>query len=549
MISFVVVGRNDDYGDGFRERLFRSCDHNSTLLRVAGLAFEWVLGEWNPLPDRPPLALEFVERVPNARAVIIPPAIHDAYSLNPAMSFFEMPAKNAALRRARGDFVVLMNADILFSEDLVARIASGPLSTGRLYRAHRIDVPARASWQEMQDPAHHLTSAEGRLPPCWYLGAGDFCLASRSLWDSLRGFDERIRFSTRAKDWQLFLAAGARGVDIEFIGDVFHMDHALGIRNTPKDTPDDSTAHYGGLWDVEFGLQEHNPDDWGMQSCGETAWPAEPRIVVLRPEDYSIPASREAPDRLMREWLTRPPARTRRSAAILLHAIETAGRHSRRLTCRLQSPHLAVALSGFAAVAASRGVQVCSNWIWPEQTAFASQRFEPEPPALDPGDWIFGERDGRVEVVEHGSGRRVQVEPLVRPITEPVFDPFLARRLLRAYLRLHDSGARTIAIYGAGSHTRTLLTWGIPDGLQVMAVIVSRPLERSFEYLPVVSAAEARRLAPDAILLSSSAFEPDMLAEAAATGLCNVIPLYTDWPADVWASPDGVRQSPFRELR
>ena len=125
MLTVIVAGRNDDYGKDFRERLFRTALHNSGLLHHAGIDFEYLLAEWNPLQDRPPLSEEFVARVPNARAVIVPPDIHKKYSLNPQMPFHEMAAKNAALRRADGDCVIVTNADILFSEALVQRIAAG----------------------------------------------------------------------------------------------------------------------------------------------------------------------------------------------------------------------------------------------------------------------------------------------------------------------------------------------------------------------------------------------------------------------------------------
>src|SRR5262249_54381999 len=117
----------------------------------------------------------------------------------------------------------------------------------------------------MQDPAAQLPSGEGAQPPVAYLGAGgDFCLASRELWHELRGFDERVRFSTRAKDWQFFLSAITRGVTVEFLGTVYHLDHGGGFRNTVPSVRRTAAAHFGGRWDVEFGLPTRNRDDWGL---------------------------------------------------------------------------------------------------------------------------------------------------------------------------------------------------------------------------------------------------------------------------------------------
>src|SRR6476660_6601143 len=113
MLTIIVAGRNDDYGKDFRERLFRTAGHNSSILREAKVDFEYFLAEWNPISGRPLLSEEFVKRVPDARAIVIPSPIHQAYTLNPNMQFHEMPAKNAALRRAQGDVVIVTNADIL----------------------------------------------------------------------------------------------------------------------------------------------------------------------------------------------------------------------------------------------------------------------------------------------------------------------------------------------------------------------------------------------------------------------------------------------------
>src|SRR5947207_7869617 len=198
------------------------------------------------------------------------------------MPFHEMAAKNAALRRADGDCVIVTNADILFSEALVQRIAAGNFAPDTLYRAHRIDVKPELDWTEIQNPANQLASGEGTLPPPYYLGAGgDFCLAARSLWHSLRGFNEQVRFSTRAKDWQFFLSAAAQGVEIEFIGDVFHLDHEGGFRNTGSAELNTNAVHFGRWWDIEFGLPVRNSEAWGFQGLREHLHKANPRIVAL----------------------------------------------------------------------------------------------------------------------------------------------------------------------------------------------------------------------------------------------------------------------------
>jgi hypothetical protein len=529
MLTVIVTGRNDDYGKDFRKRLFRTALHNSALLEQEGIDFEYILAEWNPLPDRPPLAEEFVERVPNARAIVIPPQIHRLYTLNPLMPFHEMAAKNAALRRAHGDVIIATNADILFSEGLVARIAAVGWAPDILYRAHRIDVDPDLSWNEAKDSANHLSSGEGSLSPPYYLGAGgDFCLAARSLWHSLGGFNERIRFSTRAKDWQFFLSAATQGIGIAFIGDVYHLDHEDGFRNTAPGERNAAAAHFGRWWDIEFGLPATNSPDWGFGNAREHPHRNDPRIMVIESNDYSVHEVQDRLDREMMNWLTSPPGTPDTNTAVLLHSICAAHRKRRRLICRIRHAALAVTLSGLDAVAARFGVEISCDWIWPEITGYTMRPFTSAPGVARDSDWIVEDVDYGLRVYENGSGYPVDILPRLTQVNEPEFNPVLTRRLLYAYLRLQSEGTTNIAIYGAGGHTQQLLRWGVPDNLELAGIV-------STEEIPQLLEAGGEKQPAGTILLSSASYESDMLQTCRDLGIVNVIALYSDWPRDLWS--------------
>ena len=53
MISIILVGRNDNYGGNFEDRLFSTLDYNSRALSERGIEHEIVFVEWNPVPDEP----------------------------------------------------------------------------------------------------------------------------------------------------------------------------------------------------------------------------------------------------------------------------------------------------------------------------------------------------------------------------------------------------------------------------------------------------------------------------------------------------------------
>jgi hypothetical protein len=538
LLSVVLTGRNDMHGSDFSGRLFRTCTHNASLLQASGLPFEFVISEWNPLPDAPLLACEFVRRVPHSRAVIVPPSIHDRYNINPNMSFQEMAAKNVAIRRARGDFILVLNADILLDEALITRLVAGGFHNDVLYRAQRIDVNPNLTWEQMKDPANQLDSGEGQRCPCYYLGAaGDFCLASRELWYRLRGVNEYIRFSNRAKDWQFYLSAAALGIGIQFIGRAYHLDHGDGFQRTSREVREGSAVPFGEIWDIEFGFPVFNREDWGLAGLPEKAFNSNPSIVEIDATLYSISPERDLQDRLLRYWITWPASTPDLASATFFHAICLAHRRNSRLICRLTSPQAAVALSGMSIVAREFGISIFCNWEWPVLEGLKIKPFVPEPPNLEESDLLLDEEERRFTIVEPGTGHPINPLPERMPVRMPRFNPLMVRRLLRACLLLQKIEVRTIVIYGAGSHTEDILEWGLPDGIKAVAIATSQPqIQRNVLGLPLIEIGKLALNPPDAILLSSSAFEEDMFDVAHRAGFQNIIPLYRDWPVHDWNS-------------
>ena len=532
LVTIVVAGRNDDYGGNFRERLFRTAAHNAELFERAGLPFEYLLVEWNPLPDRELLSEEFVRRVSGGRAIVVSAGVHDTFAPNSTMPFHEMPAKNAGIHRARAPWIVVTNADVLFGPETVSGLANGRLDPRRLYRARRVDVPADATWEDMQDSRNHLQSGEGRTAPVDYLGAGgDFCLASRELWHQLRGFDERVRFSTRGKDWQFFLSARERGIPIEFTGTVFHLDHDGGFRNTRPEDRLSSSVHFGLPWDLEFGLPTLNRADWGVQRATSRGLVSEP-IDVLEgplPADSTSLTSSEC----LKDWLA--GAVPDWISAACLHAIFGAYRSTRRLWVTLQSGRAAARLQGFLPIARHLGVEVCGRWHWPPLEGFTVAPLSSGPlGGPTRGDGCLAEEESRLSLSIDGLS--AALFPRRRPAAAPVFNPLLARRLLRTWAELRATGARRVLIYGAGSHTRELLSYGWPDCQTLTGIVVTEGPDARFGDLPVTALDRINPRIADAIVLSSASYEPEMLEAARAAGFAQVIPLYSSWPVGLTQS-------------
>jgi hypothetical protein len=451
----------------------------------------------------------------NARAIAVPAGVHQQYGGHPSMPFHEMPAKNIGIRHARGAWVLIANADIVFGRDVITWLANGGHDARALYRAHRIDVPSDVPLNEIETPGMQLPSGEGATPPCEYLGAGgDFCFASKALWLELGGFDERVRFTTRGKDWQFLLSAAESGVPIRFVGRVYHLDHAGGFRNTPVAERESGAAHFGAWWDIEAAVPIANGASWGLSATVFERDAREPRLWRA-PADAAWPTDDEHVSAAREAWLGWPAGRPDHVSAALLHHYLYAAREGHRIVADFVDPSALTALAGFAAVANAFGVETGSRLAQPPvRWPCAPVRFAPGL-AISPSDLVLTIRDGAV--CARMGRRTVRLKP---DTTGPAFNPLLARRLLRVWLALQSEGATTIAIYGAGSHTNEVLRWGIPSGISVKATVAT----------PITGIVPAD---VDALLISSATYEPEMLDAARALGF-RAVPIYSEWPRRFW---------------
>jgi len=145
-ISFVVVARNDGHGGNFLTRMQTFTDTLVDQCGRHGLRGELIIVEWNP--PRGQQSLREALRWPEApshcaiRIVRVPKTLHDRYGNSDRIPLHQFIAKNVGIRRARGDVVVATNADVIFSDGLMTKLAEGNHDHERFYRVCRLDVSA-----------------------------------------------------------------------------------------------------------------------------------------------------------------------------------------------------------------------------------------------------------------------------------------------------------------------------------------------------------------------------------------------------------------------
>src|SRR5262249_5544096 len=142
-LSVIVTTRNDDHGGDPLKRLQAFVNCFQQQCRRTGLDAEVVVVEWNPPADRP--SVSSLLRIPGDavctyRFIDVPPELHQRLRHADVLPLFQMIAKNVGIRRARGQYVLATNIDIIFANQLVEYLASRPLQPFRLYRVDRHDI-------------------------------------------------------------------------------------------------------------------------------------------------------------------------------------------------------------------------------------------------------------------------------------------------------------------------------------------------------------------------------------------------------------------------
>jgi hypothetical protein len=156
-LSVVVAARNDNHGGNMIGRMQAFLDSWIAQAKRYDLDSEIIVVEWNPPADRPKLrdALRWPADISpcDVRFVEVAREVHDQFPNAGSIPLHQMIAKNAGIRRARGEFVLATNLDIIFSAAMMKFLGERRLERGSMYRTDRIDVasdvPAGASVDEL----------------------------------------------------------------------------------------------------------------------------------------------------------------------------------------------------------------------------------------------------------------------------------------------------------------------------------------------------------------------------------------------------------------
>lgn len=292
MLSVIVVGRNDDFGGRFVDRLLSNAALNANEMSEMGVAYQYVFVEWNSPKGVGDLARLFVKKVSHSTAYVCGPELHAHVCDNPYMNICEFEAKNVAVRRAKTPWVLCTNADIIFDSGWLSQFRRSGLEkmdAKTLYRtAFRADVKNDVIFSSVADVERkeNWLRDNPTIPPLYSMAAGDFQLASRAWWNALGGYDETIRFAKIHKDRRLCSQTLLLKGKVCARGRCFHVHHDdsyMTMKNRYS-----WVSHNGPEYNVNAGLPYRNGSDWGLAFCREEIMaPGVVRLVspvLLRPK-------------------------------------------------------------------------------------------------------------------------------------------------------------------------------------------------------------------------------------------------------------------------
>ena len=230
MLSIITTGRNDDYGGGFLDRFYTSVIHNTSHFYDYGITFEYIISEW--MPYREYLAKNLSLSFYNIRTVVVDKSLAEPEQLNRAV-FFEYFAKNAAIRRAKYDNILLINSDIVLPcriiDEIVDMLRTG-LDDDKFYRTRyrqQSDINSYLKVKQTTD-LHNPAWDDSCICGAY---SGDFLLIKKKpLIEVGQGYNEtdpdhRITYQTNMDGeilWNMYNA----GMRLEFINEPYiHIDH------------------------------------------------------------------------------------------------------------------------------------------------------------------------------------------------------------------------------------------------------------------------------------------------------------------------------------
>lgn len=257
-VTLIVVGRNDNYGGDFSDRLRTILDWNLPQLPNPELVYV----EWNQVEDRESDAEWIASRYKNAKCYVVPKSVHDKITSNPKMPVMEYFGKNIGIRKATSDWVLILNADILLGLDVFEAIKKA--NKKYVYGTHYNNI----NWDQKPITDHHVTNKSILLQSFAAnkkLNAvvGNCIFTHKDNWLKAQGYDESLADVRAGVDTDGLNQILSFGVKTGVLGNHYHLDHNESIIHGANATHGNTERFKNRRYPY------HNPDNWGFVDLKE----------------------------------------------------------------------------------------------------------------------------------------------------------------------------------------------------------------------------------------------------------------------------------------
>ncbi|EPB89538.1 hypothetical protein HMPREF1544_03622 [Mucor circinelloides 1006PhL] len=239
-VSVVLVTRNDNHGGDQLDRLQNMLDSTFLMAQDTKTRIEVLIIEWNPAQGKRSIADTYRFRRSDYltwRIITVPSKVHGAFQYPHPKALYEFEGKNLGIRYARGEYIVCVNQDAIWSQNMYNAIKGRAWKKRMIYTQRQgIDTPSQdsniddptlvrlspfATDQELQSSCNFATVTKEPHPMQLislslqnYLQIGheasDFTLAHRDVWTAVGGYRE-----TGAAIW----------MDVEFLITAYAMGY------------------------------------------------------------------------------------------------------------------------------------------------------------------------------------------------------------------------------------------------------------------------------------------------------------------------------------
>lgn len=248
--SFVLVGRNDNYGGDFKIRLQRCMTNLHSLLVKTNTSAEIIFVNYNPVVENDAME-QFIHWPPSTqnvttRIITVSNSLHRslvADGTRKNVPLLEYLAKNVGIRRSKGQYVLAMNPDIIIPENVLAELKN--VRADHFYRVDRVDFKQSSDSQQV-----NLSEMAQGAFKC-YLKGFQYTIDGYSPFklESVRFFNQfKLFFHLKIMIWfrYLFLVIGWKpnphnaefqyhcNVSGDFM--LMHKDHWFRLKGNPEKT-------------------------------------------------------------------------------------------------------------------------------------------------------------------------------------------------------------------------------------------------------------------------------------------------------------------------